>query len=144
MNRLDLARAAFNLNDPDQYSHFADDFQWSDSSGSATMNKSAWIAMGHLMRSAFPDLSYVLEDIREVGDEVAMTGHLAGTFTNDFDLSAVGMGTIPPTGKWVDFPRGTDLVSFEGDKVSRFYTRDTGADAGLPGFLKALNAVPKQ
>ncbi len=140
MNREDLVRTAMNLDNPDQHSYYSDDFQWTDSLGSPPMDKRAWFGMSDLMRSAFPDLSYDIESVREEGDRVAVTGRFAGTFSNDLDLSPVGMGTIPATGARVKFPSSTALVSFEGDKVSKIHAAGTGPDAGMPGFLKALGA----
>jgi predicted ester cyclase len=144
MNRIDAAKAAFNLNDPNQYEHYADDFQWSDASGSPPMDKSTWLAMAKTVRSAFPDLSLKIDDIREVGDQVAVTSHFTGTFTNAVDLSAMGMGTIPPTGKRVEFPKSSDMLSFEGDKVSRMHNTDTGPDSGMAAFMTALGVAQKQ
>jgi hypothetical protein len=67
-----------------------------------------------------------------------VTTHFSGTFTNDVDLSAWGMGVMPATGKCIDFPSGTDLVSFDNGKISKLHSLDTGPDVGMPGFLKAL------
>jgi hypothetical protein len=89
--------------------------------------------------SAFPDVSTVIEDIREEGDGL-VSSHLGGTFTNDFDLAAMGMGVIPATGAALDFPTTTFPVSFYGDKISKPHDPDTGPDAGMTGFLKALGA----
>jgi predicted ester cyclase len=144
MKRVDLVRSAFDLDNPNSASYLADNFQWSDSLGSPPMNKSAWLGMGDTMRSAFPDLSYVIEDIREEGDGVAVTGRFAGTFTNDFDLSPAGMGTFRATGARVNFPSSTALVSFEGDKISKIRELGTGPDAGMQGFLKALSVAAGQ
>ena len=68
----------------------------------------------------------------------AATGRITGTFTNDFDLTQMGMGVVPASGKMVEFPASTNQISFNGDKVSRFHNTETGPDAGLPGMLKAL------
>lgn len=140
MNRIDIAKSAFTYDNPDKNSYLSDDFQSTDALGTPPMDKSSWIAMGQLMESAFPDVSYVVEDVREEGDGVAVTGHFSGTFTNDFDLSAMGVGVIPATGKALDFLDSTVLVSFDGDKISNVHSPDTGPDAGMPGFLKALGA----
>ena len=138
MNRIELVKAVYDFGDPDQYSYFSDDFQYSDGLGSPPIDRDTWIAMGQLMRESFPDISEVIEDIREEGADVVVTSRFYGTFTNDFDLSALGMGVIPATGKAVDFPSATNRVSFDNDKVSKLYGLDTGPDAGMAGFLKAL------
>jgi predicted ester cyclase len=140
MNKTDIARSAFTWDNPDKESHLSDDFQSTDALGSPPMDKSSWLAMGSLMESAIPDISFVIKDIREEDDGVAITGRFAGTFTNDFDLSAMGMGVIHATGKAVDFQDSTLQLSFDGDKISRVHDPSTGPDAGMPGFLKALGA----
>lgn len=140
MNRIELVKAAFNGDGPEQGFYLSDDFQWSDESGNAPMDKASFSAMAQPLESAFPDLSVVIEDIREDGDDAVVASHYAGTFTNDLDLSAVGMGVIPATGKAIVFPTQRDRVSFDGDKISEIHNLETGPDAGMAGFLKALGA----
>jgi predicted ester cyclase len=138
MNKIELVKAAYNLADPEQYSHYADDFQYTDAQGNPPQDKATWVAMGQLLRSAFPDLSLVIEDIREEGDGVVVRAHFSGTFTNDLDVSPLGLGIVPATGKPVNFPPGTNRVSIDNGKISKMYGLDTGPDAGMAGFLKAL------
>jgi predicted ester cyclase len=138
MNKMELVKSAFDLDNGDRWSFYSDNFQWTDSVGSPPRDKSSFFAMEEPMRLAFPDLSLVIEDIREEGDGVVVTTHFYGTFTNDLDLSFLGVGAIPATGRAVTFPSGTDLVSFENGKISKLHGLDTGPDGGLPGFLKAL------
>ena len=140
MNRIELVKTAFDLDNPDRYSYLSDDFQWTDELGSPPMDRRTWLAMGDLMESAFPNLSLVIEDIREEGDGVVVRAHFTGTFRNDMDLSPIGMGVIPATGKAVDFPSSTDLVCFSNGQISEMNNRDTGPDAGMAGFLKAIGA----
>jgi ketosteroid isomerase-like protein len=140
MDKIELVKRAFDLDDPDRYAYLSDDFQWTDELGSPPMDKSTWLGIGKLVESAFPDLSMVIEDIREEGDGVVVRSHLAGTFSNDLDLSSLGMGVIPATGKPIDFPSGTDLVCFDDGKISEFHNRDTGPDAGMAGFFKTMGA----
>jgi predicted ester cyclase len=140
MNKIEIARSAFTYDNPDKTSHLSDDFQSTDALGSPPMDRSSWIAMGQPMESAFPDINYIIEDIREEGDGVAITGRFSGTFTSDFDLSVMGMGVIPATGAAVDFPSSTLQLSFDGDKISRVHNPSTEPDAGIAGWLKALGA----
>jgi hypothetical protein len=67
-----------------------------------------------------------------------LTSHWEGTFVNDFDLSAMGLGVAPATGKAVVFPTSTIRISFDGDKISRIHDPATDPDAGPAGFFKAL------
>jgi hypothetical protein len=138
VNRKKLVKLAFNGDGPEQGFYLSDDFQWSDESGNEPMDKASWGAMAQPIESAFPDLSVVIDDIREDGDEAVVTSHYSGTFTNDLDLSAAGMGVIPATGKALIFPAQRDRVSFDGDKITEIHNLETGPDAGIAGFLKAL------
>jgi ketosteroid isomerase-like protein len=140
MNRIELVKTAFDLDNPDQYSYYSDSFQLTDELGNPPQDKDTFIAGGQPVRSALPDLAHVIEDIREVGEDVVVTHHLSGTFTNDLDLSAVGLGVVRATGKAIDFPTGSVLLSFDDGKISKMHSLDTGPDAGLPGFLRALGA----
>jgi predicted ester cyclase len=140
MNKIDIVESAFDLDNRDRYSLYSDDFKRTDEMGSPPIDRSTWIAMQEPLRSAMPDLSVAIEDIREEGGGVVVTSRLSGTFTNDLDLSAMGMGVFAATGKAVDFPSGTDLVSFDGGKISEFHGLDTGPDTGMAGFFKALGA----
>lgn len=138
MNKIDIVKVAFDFDNADSASLLSDDFQSTDAVGGPPTDKSMWIGMGQMMRASFPDISYVIQDIREEGDSVMVTGRFSGTFVNDFDLSAMGMGVIPATGAAVEFSDGTSQVSFDGDKISRVHDPDTGPNAGMKGFLRAL------
>ena len=138
MRKVDVVRSILNLDNPERYSGFTDDFQWTDSLGSPPMDKNAWLGMAQTMTAAIPDLSYIIDDVREDGDAVVVTGHFAGTLSKSFDLSALGLGVIPATGEAVRFPSSTILVSLDGDKISSIHDTGTGPDAGRQGFLKAL------
>jgi hypothetical protein len=126
------------LDGPDQYSHYSDDFQFTDELGNPPQDKDTFVAEGQPMRSAPPDLAHVIEDIREEGDEVVVTSRFSGTFTNDLDLSAMGLGVVRATGKAVGWPTGSVRLSFDDGKISKMHGLDTGPDAGMPGFLRGL------
>jgi hypothetical protein len=138
VNKAELVKLAFNGDGPEEGFYLSDDFQWSDSLGNPPMDKASFQAMAQPLQSALPDLSVVIEDIREDGDDAVVTSHYTGTFTNDLDLSATGMGVIPATGKAIVCPSQRDRVSFDGDKISEIHNLETGPDAGPAGFLKAL------
>lgn len=138
MNKIELVKLANDWHAPDRDSLYTEDFQFTDAVDSPPMDKDSFLAMGQLMESALADVTTVIEEIREEGDEVVITSHWEGTFTNDFDLSAMGMGVIPATGRAIVFPTSTVRIGFEGGKISRVYDPNTGPDAGLPGFLKAI------
>lgn len=139
MTNPEIVRKAWDASDPDRYSYLADNFQWTDELGSPAMDRASWKGMGDLIEAAMPDLEIVIDELREEGDDVVVGTRFVGTFTNDFDLSAVGMGVIPATGKAVEIGPNLARVSFDGDKISRLHGLETGADAGMAGFVKAMN-----
>jgi len=140
MGRIELVKAANEWGSPDRSALYTDDFQFTNALGGPPMDRNAWLGMADLMESAIPDISTVFEDIREEGDSLLVTSHWEGTFTNDFDLSALGLGVIPATGKVVVFPTSTVRMTFDGDKLCAVYDPATGPDAGMAGFLRALSA----
>ena len=140
VNKIDIVKKLFDMENPERFDLVADDFQSTDSIGSPPLDKAGWQGRGDMLRASLPDIKYVIEDIQEDGEDVKVVGHFSGTFANDLDASAMGQGVIPATGKMVDFAQSHVGVSFKGDKILRTHTTDTGPDAGLPGFIKALGA----
>ncbi len=139
MNKIDIAKETYSFADLEKSNtHLSDNFQGTDEVGGPPFDKAGWIGMGQMFKHSFPDIKVVIEDVHEHGDKVMFTSHFTGTFTNDFDLSAMGMGVIPASGEKVTFPSSTSEISFDGDKVTGTHNLDTGPEAGFPGLLKAL------
>jgi predicted ester cyclase len=138
MNKIDIVKAAMDMNNTPYGAYLTDDFQWSDSVGGQPMDKAGFLGMGPMMKAAMPDANFVIEDVKEEGDDVLVTSYLSGTFTNDLDLSAMGLGVIHATGAKLKFPTLTDRMSFSGDKISKIHQLDTGPDAGMAGLMKTL------
>jgi hypothetical protein len=91
-------------------------------------------------RLSLEDYDYVVSDIREEGDEVILTGHFEGTHTADLDLSALGLGVIPASGKRIVWPEWSNKVTVEGDKIARMQPHGEGG--GIEAFLAALGVSP--
>jgi predicted ester cyclase len=138
MNKIEFIRLVNDWTNPLRKDYYTDDFQLTNAQGAPPFDRDATLAMAQLMQSAMPDIRTAIEDIRKEGDDVVMTSHWEGTFVNDFDLSALGLGVTPATGKAVVFPTSTVRISFDGDKISRIHDRATGPDGGTAGFVKAL------
>ena len=138
MNKMEIVKAAFDLQNPAANEHLADSFQGTDSVGGQPTDKATWAGMEMMMKVSIPDLANNVSDIKEDGDDVLVTAQFTGTFTKDMDLSAVGMGVVPATGKALKFPASTLRVFFEGDKIKEIRDLSTGPDAGQAGFMKAL------
>lgn len=140
MNKIEIVKKAFSYDTPPemQREYLSDDFQFVDSVGGPPIDKEAWFAMGELMQASIPDIDFTFDEIHQEGEDVIASGHFSGTFKNDLDLSAMGMGVIRATSKAINFPGGTNRVSFSGDKISKSHNLDTGPNAGTAGLLAAL------
>jgi predicted ester cyclase len=145
MNKIEIVKAFYSFDNFEKSAQYlSDDFQGTDSVGGPPFDKAGWIGMGQMFKGSLPDINVLIDDIHEDGDSVMVTSHFTGTFTNDFDLSAMGMGIIPASGDFVEFPTSKAKISFIGDKVSKFHDMDTGPDAGMPGLMKALGVTVNQ
>jgi hypothetical protein len=97
--------------------YIADDFQGLDKDGNVLSDKAAFVGMTHLLLNAFNDFKGVAHDISEEDDSVILTFHFEGTHTGDFDLSALGLGVIPATGKRVVTPESKTRFKVEDDQI---------------------------
>lgn len=118
----------------------SDDFQSVDEDGNAVMNKEAYIGMGQLFFASFEDFKWVLGELREVDDGVLMSGHFEGTHTGDLDLSAMGAGVIPASGKKIVWDDATVKWVVQGDKIVR--QEPYSGASGIEAFLAPLGVTP--
>ena len=119
--------------------YIADDFQSLDKDGNVEQNRETWIGVGQLMATAFTNFKFVYSDIHEEDDGVIVIGQFEGMHTGDLDLSALGLGVIPSSGKKIVIPSGNKF-KIENDKiVSR---QDYGDYGGSAAFLTALGVTP--
>jgi predicted ester cyclase len=117
---------------------FSDDFQSLDKDGNVISDKTAFVGMNHLLFKAFNDFKGVVHDISEEGDSVILTFHFEGTHTGDFDLSAMGMGVIPATGKRVVTPESRTRFMVEGDQI----VSTQPISGGLESLLAGIGVMP--
>jgi predicted ester cyclase len=118
--------------------YLSDDFQGFDKDGNVTMNKQAFVGMNHLLYSAFKDFRGVVHDYLEQDDGVMVVFHFEGTHTGDFDLSSMGLGVIPATGKRVVTTESKTMFMVEGDKI----VGTKPISGGFDSFLEALGVMP--
>jgi hypothetical protein len=119
--------------------YLSDDFQFLDKEGNVTMDKAAYIGFGQLLFASFNDLKFVYRDVRQDGDDVLVDSHWERTFTGDLDLSALGMGVIPASGKKIVWPDRSSKWKIEGEKVVSIQDFSTG---GVGEFLAPLRVRP--
>jgi predicted ester cyclase len=120
--------------------YLSDDFHTADQEGNVVLSKDGFVGMGRMMRTSFTDYTWVTNDIREEGDKIIFSGHNEGTHTSDLDLSAMGIGLVPASGKKIVWPEASMKLTVEGDKIVRMEPH--GGAAGLQGFLGALGLEP--
>jgi predicted ester cyclase len=114
--------------------YISDDFQSLDRNGNLVMDKKTFVGMAQLMYAAFKDFKGVYSDLQEEGDGVIMSFHFEGTQTGDFDLSAMGLGVIPASGKRIVWPEAKTKFKVEGDKI----VGEQEITGGMEWFLAPL------
>lgn len=127
-------------NAEDAWAYLADDFKNIDKDGNVVLNRESFIGMSRMLLSSFPDLSFVKTGIREEDDYVVVSGHNEGTHINDIDLSAMGVGVVPASGKKIVWPEGNFKVTVADDKISTW--GPYGDYGGAAAWLSALGVEP--
>ncbi len=98
--------------------YLSDEFHNFDKDGNVMGDKAAFNAVSQLLYNAFTGFKGVVHDLQEEEDgSVTMTFHFEGTHTGDFDLSAMGMGVIPATGKRIVTPESKTRFMVEGGQI---------------------------
>ncbi len=113
-----------------------DDFQNLDIDGNVQMNRETYIRFFKRVQDSFPDFSMEVSDVHEEGDSVILRYRFEGTFTDDLDFSAVGLGVIPASGKKIIWPEATVEFKFAGDQIASIQVADEAAGGGA--FLGAI------
>ncbi|UCD97701.1 MAG: hypothetical protein JSV42_12105 [Chloroflexota bacterium] len=119
--------------------YLSDDYQNLDKEGNVVGNKAGMIAMSQMIFQSFTGFKGVLHDVQEEEDgSVIMTFHFEGTHTADLDLSPMGLGVVPASGKKFMTPKSK----------TRFTVKDGQIVSALPisgGFdfvLAEIGAIP--
>jgi predicted ester cyclase len=116
--------------------YLSEDFHTLDKNGNVEMDRQTYIGMTRLLEASFSDFRAVYSDTHEEGDNVVVTYHFEGTQTGDLDLSAMGLGVIPASGKRVVWPEDTVEFGIEGEKIVSI--RSHGDTGGTAAFFEAL------
>ena len=116
--------------------YLSDDFQTIDLNGNVTGNKDAYIGIGLACATSFTGFKAVVSKLEEMSDGVIVTNHFEGTLTSDFDLSAMGLGVIPASGKKIVWPESSSVFMVEGDKIVG--VKPYGESGGMEDFLEPL------
>lgn len=114
----------------------SNDFANLDQDGKVALTREGILNLGHMMATAFSDYGFVVNTLSEEGDHIIITGHNEGVHTADLDLTAMGLGIIPASGKKIVWPEASAKLTIVGNKVTQLEPH-SGA-AGLKAFLSAL------
>lgn len=128
---------AFNSGDLDTARwYLADDFQLSGPTPQP-IGADQWMGLTQVLRDAFPDINYNLRIVGMEGDTVRTTSQVTGTHTGELDLSFMGLGVIPATGRRFSNPEEPGEGVVRGDKIIsiHIYSQPGG---GLMGILAQL------
>jgi len=100
-------------------------------------NSAEWLGVSKSLKAAFPDLDYQFKIDSVNGNVVNITAQLKGTHKGDLDLSAMGMGVIPPTNKSFVAAQEHGRVTVQGDKIKSLANEPTEG-AGMMAILDQL------
>jgi hypothetical protein len=117
---------------------YSDDFQGLDKDGNVMSDKAANVGMTRLLFEAFKDFKGVVHDISEENGSVILTFHFEGTHTGDLDLSPMGLGVIPATGKRVVTPESKSRFMVEGDQI----VSSQPISGGFESLLAGIGVMP--
>jgi predicted ester cyclase len=140
MRTQEIAEAyvdAFNRGDLNTLADlFADDFQFSGPLPDP-VGRDQFLGLMELMWGGFPDIRFNTRLVDINGNVMHFTNQLAGTHTSDLDLSFMGMGVIPATGRSFSMARENGEGVIEDDYIVSVYVEPTEG-AGLIAILQQL------
>lgn len=116
--------------------YFSDDFQNFDADGTVLGGKEASNGLSLLLGTAFTGFKGVIGEMREEGDDVIVTSHFEGMHTGDLDLSALGLGVVPASGKNIVWPDTTNAFTIKNDQIVSI--KPYGDSGGVAEFLEPL------
>ena len=100
-----------------------------------------WKVTAGVFQKAFPDWNFNTTFESEEANFVHIRAHVTGTHRGDLDLSSMGMGVIPASGKSISMPESKGRLTFKGDKIANMHI-DIVEGAGIPGILAQIGASP--
>ena len=104
---------------------------------SRALSKSEWLSVLRETRSAFPDYSLNVINVRDANSVVRITTQFGGTHTGDLDLSIIDLPSVPATGKAVLLPIEYLDFTVKGDDITGV-NLVAATSGGLWGMLHQL------
>ena len=132
--------AAFEGHKPQQVKQWlAADFVFVDPNAPQPLGADEWVGVNQNMQAAFPDLSYNFEILEEKGNQVWVRNNFEGTHKADWDLSRMGLGVVPATGKSVSSGSAVTVGTVNDDgKVTRIEIVEAEPGSGAAGVMEQL------
>jgi len=144
MNARETAQAfadAFNAGDLEKVADYlAEGFQFSGPTPQP-LGAAEWLGMTRALQAAFPDIQYNLRILSVEGDKVVTTTQVSGTHTGELDLTPMGLGVIPATGKSFSNPEERGEAVIEGGKIKAIRV-EAAEGSGLEGILRQIGVQP--
>lgn len=120
--------------------YLSDNFQSLDKDGNVMGNKAGMIAMSQMLYNSFQGFKGVTHDFQEEEDgSVMMSFHFEGLHTGDLDLSVMGLGVIPASGKSFVTPESKSKFFVEGGQI----VSSQPISGGFEFILAAIGAIPQ-
>ena len=118
----------------------ADDFTFHDpSSPQGPMSADEWLAANESVFRAFPDFSFNFDVMREEGNHAWVSTQMQGTHSGDWDLSRMGMGTVPASGRTVSTGKSVTRGTVNNDgKIQRIEVVEQDEGGGMIGILQQV------
>ena len=118
-------------------SYLADGFQFTTSMMPEPMGAQAWLGFSQALRAGVPDLRFNFEVGEAEGNTVAVLSQMTGTHTGDLDMTPMGIGVIPATGKSFSCSEEWSEGTVEGGKVVSIHVHAT-PESGVAGMLAQI------
>lgn len=116
----------------------AEGFEATGESETPALDRPTFVSVAQGLWAACPDWTVDVDAVHEKGDDVVAEVSIRGTQDEPLDLSSVGMGWMPPTGREVDVTRCPVRFALEDGRVVR---ERSGSD-GMAGVLDQLGLPP--
>lgn len=117
-------------------SYLADNFRFSGPVPEP-ISADEWMDIVRGMWAAFPDLNYNGRIVCVQGDKVLTTTQLSGTHTGEWDLSAMGIGVVPASGKSFNNPKEDGVMTVQNGKIASYFI-NAKEGSGIAGILKQI------
>lgn len=118
--------------------YLSEDYKGYDTNGNVISDKETYIKSGLMLYKAFSGFKGILHNVTDDGESVIMTFHFEGTHTGDLDLSSMGLGVIPASGKKFVTAESKTRFVIKDDLIVSSYP----ISGGFESLLVEIGAIP--